>query len=160
LELSIFSVEGAMEKLSELLDAARKRARELELPYSGALTPQEACEVWQLAPDAKLVDVRTQAEWDWVGRIPGAVEVEWMEYPGNALNPDFLRDVQRKVPTDALVMLLCRSGVRSHKAACLLKGAGYSECFNVLEGFEGNLDENGQRGRVGGWRKAGLPWKS
>ncbi|MDR1367155.1 MAG: rhodanese-like domain-containing protein [Candidatus Accumulibacter sp.] len=149
-----------MEKLSELLSAARKRAKESKLPYSGALTPEEAHEVWRLMPGAKLVDVRTQAEWDWVGRIPGSIEIEWMEYPGNALNPDFLRNFRQKVPMDALVMLLCRSGVRSHKAACLLSGSGYSECFNVLEGFEGNVDENGQRGRSGGWRKAGLPWKS
>ena len=148
------------EKLSNLLETARKRANDLGLSYSGAFTPAEANKIWQLAPNAKLVDIRTQAEWDWVGRIPGAVEIEWMEYPGNALNRNFLNEFKQKVPLNSLVMVLCRSGIRSHKAACLLGEAGYSECFNVLEGFEGDLDAKGQRGHVGGWRKAGLPWKS
>jgi rhodanese-related sulfurtransferase len=149
-----------MGKLSDLLNLAQTRARELGLPYAGALTPSEACEVWQLAPGAKLVDVRTRAEWDWVGRIPGAVEIEWMIYPGNQPNRDFLAQLKRQVDSESLVMFLCRSGVRSQKAACLATEAGYSGCYNILEGFEGDIDATGQRGKIGGWRKAGLPWKS
>ena len=149
-----------MGKLTDLLNLAQTRARELGLPYSGALTPKEANEVWQLAPGAKLVDVRTRAEWDWVGRIPGAIEIEWISYPGNQLNNDFLAQLKRQVDSESLVMFLCRSGMRSQKAACLATEAGYAECFNVLEGFEGDVDASGQRGKIGGWRKAGLPWKS
>jgi len=149
-----------MGKLTDLLNLAQTRARDLGLPYSGALTPKEAYEVWQLAPGAKLVDVRTRAEWDWVGRIPDAIEIEWISYPGNQLNNDFLAQLKRQVDSESLVMFLCRSGMRSQKAACLATEAGYAECFNVLEGFEGDVDASGQRGKIGGWRKAGLPWKS
>ena len=149
-----------MGKLTDLLNLAQTRARDLGLPYSGALTPKEAYEVWQLAPGAKLVDVRTRAEWDWVGRIPGAIEIEWISYPSNQPNNDFLSQLKRQVDSESLVMFLCRSGMRSQKAACLATEAGYAECFNILEGFEGDVDASGQRGKIGGWRKAGLPWKS
>jgi rhodanese-related sulfurtransferase len=149
-----------MGKLADLLNLAQARARELGLPYSGALTPKEAFDIWQLAPGAKLVDVRTRAEWDWVGRIPGAEEIEWMSYPTNQPNSHFLAQLKHQVDPEALVMFICRSGARSHQAACLADQAGYNECYNVLEGFEGDKDANGQRGKVGGWRHAGLPWKS
>jgi rhodanese-related sulfurtransferase len=78
-----------MGRLTDLLQLAQERGRELGLPYAGALTPQEAYEVWQLAPGAKLVDVRTRAEWDWVGRVPGAIEIEWMSYPDNQAQQPF-----------------------------------------------------------------------
>ena len=149
-----------MGKLTDLLNLAQTRARELGLPYSGALTPSEANEVWQLAPGAKLVDVRTRAEWDWVGRVPGAIEIEWISYPSNQPNNDFLAQLKRQVDSESLVMFLCRSGMRSQKAACLATEAGYAECFNILEGFVGDVHASGQRGKIGGWRKAGLPWKS
>lgn len=148
-----------MGKLSELLRLGRERAQLLNLPYAGALTPGEAHEVWQLAPAAKLVDVRTRAEWDWVGRVPGAVEIEWLSYPGNQPNPHFLAHLQREVAPESLVMFMCRSGVRSDKAARAATEAGYSDCYNVLEGFEGDKDARGQRNHVGGWRHAGLPWQ-
>ena len=149
-----------MGKLTDLLNLAQARTRELGFPYAGALTPKEAYEVWQLAPGAKLVDVRTRAEWDWVGRIPGAIEIEWQSYPGGQPNSSFLAQLKRQVDPESLVLFICRSGVRSHHAACLATEAGYTECYNVLEGFEGNVDANGQRGKLGGWRLAGLPWHS
>lgn len=149
-----------MGKLTDLLNVAQARASELNLPYAGALTPQEAYEIWRLAPGARLVDVRTRAEWDWVGRIPDAVEIEWMGYPGNQTNPNFLAQLKQQVDPEALVLFLCRSGVRSHNAALLASAAGYPECYNVLEGFEGDKDASGQRGKLGGWRRAGLPWHS
>lgn len=149
-----------MGKLSELLNKAQNRARQMGLPYSGAMTPKEAYEVWQLAPGAKLVDVRTRAEWDWVGRVPGAVEIEWVSYPGNQANTNFLAQLKQQVDPEALVLFLCRSGVRSDKAASLASQAGYTEVYNVLEGFEGDKDANGHRGTIGGWRHAGLPWQS
>jgi rhodanese-related sulfurtransferase len=149
-----------MGKLTDLLNLAQTRARELGLPYAGALTPKEACEIWQLAPGARLVDVRTRAEWDWVGRIPGAEEIEWMSYPSNQPNSHFLAQLKKQVDPEALVMFICRSGMRSHHAACLASQAGYSGSYNVLEGFEGDKDASGQRGKAGGWRHAGLPWTS
>lgn len=146
--------------LTDLLQLARARAQELKLPYAGALTPKEAYKVWQLAPGAKLVDIRTQAEWDWVGRIPGAIEIEWHSYPGNRPNPHFVAQLKKQVDRESLVLLICRSGVRSHHAATLLTSEARYECYNVLEGFEGDKDAAGQRGKIGGWRHADLPWHS
>ena len=149
-----------MHTISEILNQAKARAQGLGFPYAGSLTPAEAGTLLKLAPGAKIVDVRTRAEWDWVGRIPGAVEIEWISYPGNQQNTDFLAHLKRQVDPESLVMFICRSGARSHKATCLANEAGYAECYNVLEGFEGDLDANGQRGNVNGWRHAGQVWKS
>ncbi|MCL2345213.1 MAG: rhodanese-like domain-containing protein [Desulfobulbus sp.] len=147
-----------MGTLSELLNLAQARGRALERPYQGELTPREAYELLRLAPGATLVDVRTHAEWDWVGRIPNAVEIEWNQYPGGARNPYFIAELQRRVDPEALVLFLCRSGVRSIAAATAATEAGYGACYNVLEGFEGDRDAHGHRNAIGGWRHAGLPW--
>lgn len=147
-----------MGKLTEILNLARQRGQSLERPYQGELTPQEACDLLHLAPGAKIVDVRTRAEWDWVGRVPGAVEIEWNQYPGGVRNPNFLVELKRQVDPEALIMFLCRSGARSIAAAAAASEAGYNNCYNILEGFEGDKDANGQRNHIGGWRKAGLPW--
>ena len=144
--------------LDETLRKARERAQQSGLPYEGALTPAEAQTVLREKPAAKLVDVRTRAELEWVGRIPGAVEVELLTYPGSRPNPDFVKQLERDVGKDAPVMFICRSGGRSHNAAMLAQQAGYAECYNVLEGFEGDKDSAGHRNTKGGWRFAGLPW--
>src|SRR6185295_17286204 len=144
--------------IDNVVDSARKRAQEMGLEYSGAVTPQEAEAVWRGAPGAKLVDVRTRAEWDYVGRIPGAVEIELLTYPGNRPNPAFVAELERGVDKQAPVLFICRSGGRSHNAALLAQQAGYAACYNVLEGFEGDRDASGHRNTVGGWRAAGLPW--
>lgn len=144
--------------ISEMLDAAQARASEKELPYVGALLPKEAYALLQSAPGAKLVDVRTRAECDYVGRVPGAVQIEWQRYPNGQPNPDFLVELQAQVDREALVMFLCRSGARSHAAASTAAAAGYTQAFNILEGFEGDKDQQGHRNSVGGWRFAGLPW--
>ena len=148
-----------MDRLSELLELARGRAAKLAAPYAGAFTPAEAHEVLQLLPEAKLVDVRTRAELDWVGRVPGAVEIELMSYPGNAMNALFGHMVEAVAGKDAPLLFLCRSGGRSHMAATALAAAGFKRCYNVLEGFEGDKDASGRRNTVGGWRAAGLPWQ-
>jgi rhodanese-related sulfurtransferase len=148
-----------MGRLNDILSLARERAQAASLPYAGALTPDEANEVWHLAPGAKLVDVRTRAELDWVGRIPGAVEIEWQTYPGNQPNPNFLSQLRHQVDREALVMFICRSGSRSNAAARAAGEAGYAESYNVLEGFEGDKDAHGQRNHIGGWRRADLPWQ-
>ncbi len=148
-----------MGKITAILQAAQQRAQEMNLPYEGALYPREAYEIMQSAPGAKLVDVRTRAELDWVGRVGNSVNIEWVAYPGMRPNPHFLSQLEQQVDKEALVMFLCRSGVRSHNAAAAATQAGYSDCYNVLEGFEGDANSDKHRNTVGGWRAAGLPWE-
>lgn len=144
--------------ITEILQAACERGQQMGLPYNGALLPHEAYQLCRDAPGAKIVDVRTRAELDWVGRIPGTVEIEWLSYPGSRPNPGFLAALEQQVDKEAMVMFICRSGGRSHNAAMLAMQAGYTECYNVLEGFEGDKDAQDHRNTKGGWRKAGLPW--
>ena len=142
-----------------VLAAARRRAADASLPYFGAVTPAEARALLEADPAARLIDVRTRAEWDYVGRVPGSVLIEWNTYPDGTRNPGFLEELRRTVgQADAPVLFLCRSGQRSDSAARAATAAGYTRAFNVLEGFEGDKDAAGHRGNLGGWRKAGLPW--
>lgn len=148
-----------MDSVNEILSRAKQRAEAMKLPYAGALLPSEAHALLQQIPTAKLVDVRTQAEWEYVGRVPGSVLVEWNRFPSGERNPLFLEQLQAQVAkTEAPIMFLCRSGARSHHAAAAATQAGYPNSFNVLEGFEGGKDALGHRNSVGGWRIAGLPW--
>jgi rhodanese-related sulfurtransferase len=147
------------ESAEAILARAKERARTMRLPYAGALLPAEAHALLQQLSASKLVDVRTQAEWEYVGHIPDTVLIEWNTYPNGQRNPDFLNELQAQVARgDAPVMFLCRSGARSHQAAQAATQAGYSNSYNILEGFEGDKDANGHRNTVGGWRFAGLPW--
>jgi rhodanese-related sulfurtransferase len=140
------------------LAAGRRRAQDATLPYFGAVTPSEAMALLQSEPAARLIDVRTRAEWDYVGRVPGSVLIEWNTYPDGARNPQFVDELRRTVgATDAPVLFLCRSGHRSDSAARAAAAAGYSRAFNALEGSEGNKDAAAHRGNLGGRRKAGLP---
>src|SRR5512140_3459359 len=134
-----------MASIEEVLKTAQERAQKMRLSYAGALLPREAFQVWREVNGAQLVDVRTKAEFDWVGRIPGAVEIEFSFYPGNVRNPEFLAQIESTIEKSAPVIFLCRSGVRSHHAATLATQAGYRECYNVLEGFEGDRDPSGHR---------------
>ncbi|HTH44759.1 MAG TPA: rhodanese-like domain-containing protein [Oxalicibacterium sp.] len=147
---------------AELLSAARTRGRENQLPYAGALTPQEAYALLQGDPSVKLVDVRTNAERDWVGRvdIPATqhLAVQWNVYPGGVPNQDFLPQLSQGAEKENVLLFLCRSGVRSRHSAKLATENGYANCFDVLEGFEGDKDDSGHRKTVGGWCHAGLPW--
>lgn len=145
--------------LSEILAHAQQRAKELGLNYEGALTPQEAWQVLELAPSAKLVDVRSRPELDLVGRIPQAAHIEWSFYPDWSPNPDFTAQLKMQIDPESLVMFICRSGARSNKAANAAHEAGYTEVYNILEGFEGDPDhKKEQRGGINGWRAADLPW--
>lgn len=148
-----------MADLSDVLAQAQERARSFNLPYAGALPPADAWQVLQEAEQACLVDVRTSAECDWVGRVPGAIEIEWNQYPAGIRNPDFLSELSRQVDRDAIILFLCRSGARSDGAARLASEAGFTRCYNILEGFEGDKDEHSHRGRINGWKFAGLPWE-
>jgi rhodanese-related sulfurtransferase len=147
-----------MASISEILSAARARGSDKKLSYEGEVLPAEAFELLQRAPGAKLVDVRTRAEWDYVGRIPGAVEIEWELYPDGKPNPYFVEQLREQVDPESLALFICRSGNRSDHAAAAAAAAGYTQSYNVLEGFEGKKDASGHRNAVGGWRVAGLPW--
>ena len=142
--------------MDEIRKTAAERAKKMGLSYAGALLPAEAHALMQAG--AKLVDVRTKPELLYVGKIPGSVALEWQTYPGNRPNPEFLGELAAAVGKDQPVMFLCRSGARSHAAAEAATQAGWRECYNVLEGFEGDKDAQQHRNNVGGWRKAGLPW--
>ena len=147
------------ESAEEILARAQRRAEAMHLAYAGALLPTEAYALMQQIPASRLIDVRTQAEWDYVGHVPESVLVEWNTYPSGQRNPAFLEQLQARIGrSDAPVMFLCRSGVRSHHAAQAATQAGYPSSYNVLEGFEGDKDAHGHRSATGGWRFAGLPW--
>ncbi len=125
--------------------------------YAGDISPHLAWQ-WAQSGQAVLVDVRTDAEREWVGAVPGAVPVAWKQWPGMALNERFDDQLRAAVPPGGQVLLLCRSGVRSIAAARRATELGL-HAYSILEGFEGDADEHGQRGRKGGWRLRGLPWK-
>jgi rhodanese-related sulfurtransferase len=125
--------------------------------YAGDIAPELAW-AWVQAGAAVLVDVRTDAEREWVGFVPGALGLAWKQWPGMALNPLFEPGLREAAASGRKVVLLCRSGVRSVAAARRATELGI-EAYNILEGFEGDPDDNGQRGRRGGWRLRGLPWR-
>jgi len=145
---------------NDILERARERGN--GLPYAGAVTPQEAHALLRDNPAARLIDVRTNAERDWVGRVAVADAqhgaVQWSTYPGGVPNPDFVQQLAAVAGKDDVLLFLCRSGVRSRHAAKLATESGYANSFDILEGFEGDKDGEGHRKTVGGWCKAGLPW--
>jgi rhodanese-related sulfurtransferase len=149
-----------MNTVELLLSKARERAAGPS--YAGAVTPQEAYALVQAHPRVKLVDVRTSAERDWVGKVVlpegqhGAVQ--WSTYPGGVPNPVFMEQLAAIADKDDVLLFLCRSGVRSRHAAALATEHGYMNSYDILEGFEGDKDADGHRKTVGGWCKAGLPW--
>ena len=124
--------------------------------YAGNVPPELAWQ-WLQSGEAVLVDVRTDAEREWVGKVPGAIAVAWKLWPGMALNASFDAQLLAAVPQGRKVVLLCRSGVRSVVAAQRATSLGL-QAYNILEGFEGDVDGSGQRGNLGGWRQRGLPW--
>ena len=141
---------------------AEARTRAPGQPYAGAVTPHEAYELLLADPRVKLIDVRTNAARDWVGRvaIPPAQQaaIEWNTYPGGAPNPNFVQQLAQVAARDEVLLFLCRSGVRSRHAARAATEQGYAECYDILEGFEGDKDGEGHRKTVGGWCRHGLPW--
>lgn len=140
-----------------ILERARQRARELGLPYAGAVTPEEA---WALhrAGAAQFVDVRTAAEYEYVGHVPETPLVEWRRFGAKQPNAQFLEELAAVATPDRPVMFLCRSAARSHNAAAVATQAGYKTALNILEGFEGDHDAEGHRNTKTGWRFRGLPW--
>ncbi|MDD2547496.1 MAG: rhodanese-like domain-containing protein [Burkholderiaceae bacterium] len=143
------------------LEHALAQARAQGLAYAGGVGPLTA---WRLVAqgEALLVDVRTAEERKFVGHVPGSLHVAWATGTSLTRNPRFVRELEAKVAKDggkdAVVLLLCRSGKRSVLAAEAAAAAGFSHVFNVLEGFEGEIDAAQQRGQSDGWRHHGLPW--
>lgn len=137
--------------------------------YAGDVPPRETWNRLVSDPAAQLVDVRTTAEWTFVG-VPNLAPVgretvfcEWQHFP-SAPNPEFVQEVVEALKhtgyqPGAPLFFLCRSGARSRAAAIAMTEAGYGPCFNVAEGFEGGLDSERHRGRREGWKAAGLPWE-
>jgi rhodanese-related sulfurtransferase len=149
-----------MSTTEDILAQARTRAP--GQPYAGAVTPHEAFALAQSDPKVKIVDVRTNAERDWVGRVAVPqtqhVAVEWATYPGGQPNPQFGEQLAQVAGKDEVLLFLCRSGVRSRHTARVATELGYPNAFDILEGFEGDKDPEGHRKSVSGWCKAGLPW--
>jgi len=133
--------------------------------FFGNVSPQQAWQGLVDQPEAVLIDVRTKAEWAYVGGpdLSGierpVFQIEWQHFPSSARNPGFAQEVAANgIRPGTPVYLICRSGVRSLAAADLLAGLGHTT-YNVAEGFEGNLDASGHRGTGSGWKAAGLPWR-
>ena len=133
--------------------------------YAGDKAPQESWETLQKDTKSVLIDVRTDAEFSYVG-VPDLSSLgketkfaSWILFPNNEINPEFLRHLVVAAPDQETQMLfLCRSGVRSRFAAATATEAGYGNCYNILEGFEGDKNSAGHRSTIGGWKVAGLPW--
>ncbi|MBL4759059.1 MAG: rhodanese-like domain-containing protein [Rhizobiales bacterium] len=140
------------------------------LVYAGDIEPSETWAKLKSDPGSVLVDVRTSAEWNFVG-VPDLSELdqslillEWQQYPEMNVNPDFVATLQTELSArgcgkETPIYFLCRSGVRSRAAADAMMTTGFSKSYNVLRGFEGGLDDSGQRGKVEGWKESGLPWR-
>lgn len=125
------------------------------------LPSAEAGKALVSSPDAVLIDVRTDAEWAYVGvpAVPNLKRISWQVFPTGAVDPDFVSKVKAAgVAPSQPVYLICRSGARSQAAAQALAAAGYTDLTNISDGFEGGLDANKHRGGVNGWKQAGLPW--
>ena len=133
--------------------------------YAGDIMPAEAWKILADDPKAVLVDVRTTAEWAYVGQADisslskETVLLEWKVFPAMESNPEFVGELSAKISDkDAPLLFLCRSGVRSKAAAITMTAEGYATCYNIATGFEGDKDSDGHRGHVGGWKVEGLPW--
>jgi len=135
------------------------------MAYAGDKRPKEAWDLLNSKPTAQLIDVRTRPEWAFVG-IPDlssigkqATMLSWQMFPSMDVNPEFGAQIKKAVPaTDTPILFICRSGARSRAAAEAMTALGYSQCYNVSEGFEGAPDGERHRGCVNGWKAAGLPW--
>jgi len=157
----IAETETVQTALPTALQDARRQAEAQGLAYAGNVSPDAA---WALAQNgqAVLVDVRSAEEYKFVGHVPGSVLVPWATGTGLTRNPRFVRELEQKLTSaggkNAAVLLICRSGKRSVSAAEAAHQAGFTSVFNVLEGFEGEIDAGQHRGQQDGWRFRGLPW--
>ncbi|MCU4577368.1 rhodanese-like domain-containing protein [Acinetobacter courvalinii] len=149
--------DGSSNDPQDILQRAQQYAEDNELDFTGSIPPAEA---WFLVQQghAILVDVRTNEERKFVGYVPESVHVAWATGTSFNRNPRFLKELDSKVGKDKTILLLCRSGKRSALAATAAFSAGFAQVYNVLEGFEGDLNEQQQRNQSNGWRIHQLPW--
>lgn len=133
--------------------------------YAGDVTPKEAWEMLARESRAQIIDVRTDAEWAYVGVVDvrglgkETFFAPWKLFPSQQVNADFVALVRAKFPErDTPLLFLCRSGVRSKDAAIALTREGYARCYNIAQGFEGDRDAQAHRNTKSGWRVDGLPW--
>jgi len=133
--------------------------------YTGDISVADVWKALTMDKTAVLVDVRTSAEWAFVGTCDlselgtSPLLISWQEYPHMGINPAFTQMIEEKyIQKDQPLYFLCRSGVRSKAAAAAMVRAGYEKCYNILDGFEGGPDAAGHRGAISGWKVAGLPW--
>lgn len=136
-----------------------------KLPYAGDVTPAQGWEALTQNKQAQLIDVRTHAEWVFAGIADltnlgkEAVSISWKFYPNFDLNPQFIAQLEQAVADKtAPLYFLCKSGGRSTDAAIAATQAGYTHCYNIAGGFEGDMNNQRQRGQSSGWKAAGLPW--
>lgn len=125
--------------------------------YAGDVSVQLAYQWWK-SGEAVLIDIRSNAERAWVGFVPDAVALEWKVWPSMQINPDFDAQLKALVPVGSKLVMLCRSGLRSVPSSQRATTLGY-QAYNILEGFEGDPDASAHRGKKGGWRLHGLPWR-
>lgn len=132
---------------------------------AGEISSSEAWEILSSDTAAQLVDVRTSAEWAYVGVCDlssigkEAIRVEWQTFPDLSVNPDFCEEIEKAgLSRDARLLFICRSGVRSKSAAMAIAQRGYENCYNIIDGFEGDRDNDRHRGSLEGWKVSGLPW--
>lgn len=151
--------ETAEQAAARILAKAAARKVDGELPYAGALLPDEAAALLAADGGARLIDVRTTPELVYVGRVPDAAAVEWQSWPDMTINPHFLASLEKVANKESPALFLCRSGARSHYAAAAAAQAGWQLAINILEGFEGGINGDNRRGFCGGWRFRGLPWE-
>lgn len=123
------------------------------------LDPKSAYAFLQTHPDAVFIDVRSEMEFLFVGHPRDSIHIPWNEFPDWEVNPQFLAQVRRATSVNRPLLLICRSGNRSTEAGAYLEQHGYTEVYNVLHGFEGELDDHHHRGSLSGWRFEGLPWE-
>ncbi len=148
------------ERIQEILARAAQYAVDEKVSFAGGVPPKDAWSLVQ-AGVAVLVDVRSNEERHFVGRVPVGEHVAWATGTSLNRNPRFVKELEIKLKgnKEQLIVLLCRSGKRSALAAEAAANAGFTQAYNILEGFEGELNDQQQRGAVGGWRFADLPWE-
>lgn len=146
-----------LKNVEEIFNEAKQFAQQHDLNFTGSLSPKQA---WKLveSADVVLVDVRTNEERKFVGYISESVHIAWATGTAFNRNPRFLKELENKVGKDKTILLLCRSGKRSALAAEAAFNAGFQNIYNILEGFEGDLNKNNQRNQINGWKTHQLPW--
>ena len=144
-----------------------QQLRETEdMDYAGDVTVSTCWSALIQQPNAVLLDVRTQAEWQFTGTADLSSLnkktrlISWRHYPQMQLNPQFVTEVEKHLRNkNTPIYCICKTGGRSAEAALALTQAGYTACFNVIDGYEGDRNTRGQRGQINGWKASHLPWE-